>query len=133
MATILLAEDDENLRKIYAMRLRADGFTIIAAPNGEEALAAAKTKKPDLVLADIMMPKVSGFELLEALKKSDELKDVKVIMLTALGQPTDQERAFKLGALRYLVKSDYTLDDIVKIVHEILEAPEVPAGNIIGQ
>jgi CheY-like chemotaxis protein len=127
MAKILLVEDDNNLREIYSARLQAEGYTIVAAKDGEEALVVAKAEKPDLVISDVMMPKISGFEMLDILRNTDGLKEVKVIMLTALGQSDDQQRADKLGADRYLVKSQVTLEDIVKTAHDLLEGQASPA------
>jgi CheY-like chemotaxis protein len=120
MAKLLLVEDDNNLREIYEARLQAEGYQIVSAKDGEEALVVAKTEKPDLVISDVMMPKISGFEMLDIMRNTDELKGVKVIMLTALGQSDDQKRADKLGADRYLVKSQVTLEDIVRTAHELL-------------
>jgi CheY-like chemotaxis protein len=116
----MLVEDDNNLREIYEARLQAEGYTIVSAHDGEEALVIAKAEKPDLVISDVMMPKISGFEMLDIMRNTDGLRDVKVIMLTALGQSDDQQRANKLGADRYLVKSQVTLEDIVKAAHDLL-------------
>src|SRR5436853_6438336 len=121
MAKLMLVEDDNNLREIYEARLQAEGYAIVTAKDGEEALVVAKAEKPDLIIADVMMPKISGFEMLDILRNTDGLKDVKVIMLTALGQSDDQQRATRLGADRYLVKSQVTLEDIVKAAHELLQ------------
>jgi CheY-like chemotaxis protein len=126
MAKVLLVEDDNNLREIYSARLQAEGYTIVSAKDGEEALVVAKAEKPDLVISDVMMPKISGFEMLDILRNTDGLKEVKVIMLTALGQSDDQQRADKLGADRYLVKSQVTLEDIVKTAHDLLEGSSTP-------
>lgn len=120
MAKILLVEDDNNLREIYEARLQAEGYDIVSARDGEEALVVAKNEHPDLVISDVMMPKISGFEMLDILRNTEGLKDVKVIMLTALGQAEDQSRADKLGADRYLVKSQVTLEDIVKVSGQLL-------------
>jgi CheY-like chemotaxis protein len=127
MAKIMLVEDDNNLREIYEARLQAEGYTIISAKDGEEALVLAKAEKPDLIISDIMMPKISGFEMLDILRNTDGLKEVKVIMLTALGQNDDQQRADRLGADRYLVKSQVTLEDIVKAAHQLLNDEAAPA------
>lgn len=121
MPKVMLVEDDNNLREIYEARLQAEGYTIVAAKDGEEALVVAKAEKPDLIISDVMMPRISGFEMLDILRNTDGLKDVKVIMLTALGQSDDQQRADRLGADRYLVKSQVTLEDIVKVTHELLQ------------
>lgn len=121
MSKLLLVEDDNNLREIYEARLQAEGYVIVSAKDGEEALVVAKAEKPDLIISDVMMPKISGFEMLDILRNTDELKNVKIIMLTALGQSDDQQRADRLGADRYLVKSQVTLEDIVKVAHELLQ------------
>ena len=132
MAKLMLVEDDNNLREIYEARLQAEGYQIVSAKDGEEALVLAKAEKPDLIIADIMMPKISGFEMLDILRNTDGLKEVKVIMLTALGQSDDQQRANRLGADRYLVKSQVTLEDIVKVSHELLGDQATPAAAAAG-
>lgn len=121
-AKIMLVEDDNNLSEIYQARLTAEGYTIVSAHDGEEALALAAKEKPDLIIADVMMPKISGFEMLDILRNTPNLKETKVIMLTALGQAEDKSRAQTLGADRYLVKSQVTLEDIVKNTHDILSS-----------
>lgn len=125
MAKILLVEDDNNLREIYQARLTAEGYDIVAAQNGEEALVVAKQHKPDLIISDVMMPRISGFEMLDILRNTPELKATKVIMLTALGQAEDQTRAGKLGADRYLVKSQVTLEDIVSATRDMIEGATI--------
>lgn len=120
MAKVLLVEDDNNLREIYEARLQAEGYDIASAKDGEEALVVAKETKPDLIISDVMMPKISGFEMLDILRNTAGLKEAKIIMLTALGQAEDQNRANLLGADKYLVKSQVTLEDIVKVSHELL-------------
>jgi CheY-like chemotaxis protein len=109
----------------------AEGYDIVAAQNGEEALVVAKQNKPDLIISDVMMPRISGFEMLDILRNTDGLKHTKVIMLTALGQAEDQTRADNLGADKYLVKSQVTLEDIVNSAKELLAAdgaiPATPA------
>jgi CheY-like chemotaxis protein len=130
MAKVLLVEDDNNLREIYEARLLAEGYTINSAKDGEEALVVAKAEKPDLIISDVMMPKISGFEMLDILRNTQGLKETKVIMLTALGQADDRTRADSLGADRYLVKSQVTLEDIVKAAHELLEGDSAPAAVV---
>src|ERR1700748_1160397 len=105
----------------------AEGYDIVAAQTGEEALVFAKKNKPDLIVSDVMMPRISGFEMLDILRNTDELKHTKVIMLTALGQTEDQKRADNLGADRYLVKSQVTLEDIVNAAKELLEEDGISA------
>lgn len=120
MAKILLVEDDSNLREIYGARLEAEGYQIVSANDGEEALAIAVREKPDLIVSDIMMPKISGFDMLDILRSTPETKNVKVIVMTALSQEEDKQRGEQLGADRYVVKSQVTLDDVVSIVREVL-------------
>jgi len=127
MAKVLLVEDDNNLREIYEARLQAEGYDIVSASDGEQALVVAKDAKPDLVISDVMMPKISGFEMLDILRNTDGMQDVKVIMLTALGQGEDKDRADQLGADKYLVKSQVTLEDIVATAHQLLDDAPAPA------
>jgi len=124
---IMLVEDDNSLREIYEARLAAEGYQIVSAQDGEEALAVAAKERPDLVISDVMMPKISGFEMLDILRNTDGLKNVKVIMLTALGQSEDKTRADALGADRYLVKSQVTLEDIVNAAGELVKDSDTPA------
>lgn len=126
MTKVLLVEDDNNLREIYEARLAAEGYDISAAQDGEEALEAAKKVQPDLIISDVMMPRISGFEMLDILRNTQGLKHTKVIMLTALGQEEDKTRADSLGADRYLVKSQVTLEDIVKAADELLNGADAP-------
>ena len=117
----MLVEDDNNLREIYGARLLAEGHEIVAAKDGEEALAIAVKEKPDLIISDVMMPKISGFDMLDILRNAPETKFTKVIMMTALSQTEDKARADSLGADRYLVKSQVTLEDVAKVVKDVLE------------
>lgn len=120
MSKILIVEDDINLREIYAASLSAEGYELITASDGEEALTKAVAEKPSLVLLDVMMRKISGFDVLDILRSTPEIKDTKVVMLSALSQQSDRERGEKLGANKYLVKSQITLEDVVGTVKEIL-------------
>lgn len=113
MKKILLVEDDDALASVYQTRLEAENFSIKRVPNGEDALAAALSYKPDLILLDVMMPKVSGFDVLDILRNTPETTNVKIIMLTALSQDSDKERAQSLGVDDYLVKSQVVIADVV--------------------
>ncbi len=126
MTKVMLVEDDNNLREIYAARLAAEGYQIVAAKDGEEALAMLVKEKPDVVLSDIMMPKISGFDMLDIIRSTPETKHTKVIMMTALSQKEDQERGQQLGADRYLVKSQVTLEDVVHVVADVLDDGNAP-------
>jgi CheY-like chemotaxis protein len=120
MAKVMLVEDDNNLREIYEARLAAEGYEIVSAADGEAALALAIKEKPDLIISDIMMPKVSGFDMLDILRSTTETKNCKIIMMTALNQAEDKARAEKLGADMYLVKSQVTLEDVVRAAKGVL-------------
>lgn len=111
---ILLVEDDEALAGVYLERMEAEGFEVRHVKNGEEALSNAIEFKPDLVLLDVMMPKISGFDVLDILRNTPDTTNVRVIMLTALSQPKDRERAEKLGVDDYLVKSQVVIADVIE-------------------
>lgn len=113
---ILLVEDDTALAAVYRSRLELEGFEIREVNNGEDALSAAVEFKPDLVLLDAMMPKISGFDVLDILRNTPETANIRIIMLTALSQPKDKERAESLGVDDYLVKSQVVIGDVVERV-----------------
>ena len=110
---ILLVEDDETLAGVYTERLLAEGFDIRHVANGEEALSNAIEYKPDLILLDVMMPKISGFDVLDILRNTPETTNTRIIILTALSQEKDKERAQSLGVDDYLVKSQVVIADVV--------------------
>lgn len=120
MTKILLVEDDKSLREIYGVRLLAEGYDIVSAGDGEEALAMAIKERPSLIVSDVMMPKISGFDMLDILRSTTETKDIKVIMMTALSSDDQRQRGEQLGADRYLVKSQVGIEDVVRTVHEVL-------------
>jgi two-component system phosphate regulon response regulator PhoB len=111
---LLLVEDDDALANVYLNRLQTEGFEVRRVDNGEDALATALNFKPDLVLLDVMMPKVSGFDVLDILRNTPETANLKIIMLTALSQESDKERADSLGVDDYLVKSQVVIADVVE-------------------
>jgi DNA-binding response OmpR family regulator len=117
---ILLVEDDDALANVYLMRLKEESFDVRRAENGEDALAAALNFKPDLVLLDVMMPKVNGFDVLDILRNTPETANLKIIMLTALSQESDKERAESLGVDDYLVKSQVVIADVVERIRHHL-------------
>ncbi len=127
MTKILLVEDDKSLREIYGVRLLAEGYDIVSAGDGEEALAMAIKEKPTLIISDVMMPKISGFDMLDILRSTTETRDIKVIMMTALSSDDQRSRGEQLGADRYLVKSQVGIEDVVRTVHEVLEDSSVVA------
>jgi DNA-binding response OmpR family regulator len=113
---ILLVEDDTALAAVYRSRLELEGFEIREVNNGEDALSAAIEFKPNLILLDAMMPKISGFDVLDILRNTPDTANIRIIMLTALSQPKDKERAEALGVDDYLVKSQVVIGDVVERV-----------------
>ncbi|MEI7690554.1 MAG: response regulator [bacterium] len=120
MSKILLVEDDSALRDIYSTRFLAEGYEVVTAADGEQALTTAVKEKPNLILLDVMMPKISGFDVLDILRTTPETKDSKIIIMTALSQPSDMSKGRNLGADDYLVKSQVTLTDVVEKVKVML-------------
>ncbi len=121
MTKIMLVEDDKGLREIYGVRLLAEGYDIVSAGDGEEALAMAIKERPQLIISDVMMPKISGFDMLDILRSTTETKNIHVIMMTALSSDEQRLRGEQLGADKYLVKSQVGIEDVVKAVHEVLD------------
>lgn len=111
---ILLVEDDDALANVYSTRLQAEGFDVRRVANGEDALASALSFNPNLVVLDVMMPKISGFDVLDILRNTPETANLKIVMLTALSQDSDKERARALGVDEYLVKSQVVMADVVE-------------------
>lgn len=129
MTKVMLVEDDKSLREIYGVRLLAEGYDIVSASDGEEALAMAIKERPTLIISDVMMPKISGFDMLDILRSTTETRDIKVIMMTALSSEDQRLRGQSLGADRYLVKSQVGIEDVVRVVHEVLgDQPAAPAA-----
>ncbi len=129
MSKILIVDDDLVYIRIYQLKLKNDGYDVEIANDGEEALLKVETFKPDLILLDIMMPKIDGFEVLKQLKKNSATKNIPVIMLTNLGgDEANILKGIDLGAVSYLIKSAYTPKEVVQKIKEILAAyaPEIP-------
>lgn len=119
-ARVLLAEDDRFLRKAAETALKRQGFTVIPAVDGEEALRMARADTPDIVLLDLIMPKLQGFEVLRALKADPATAKIPVIILSNLGQESDVKQAMEAGAVGYFVKANLSLQDLVKRVGEVV-------------
>ena len=120
MTKILLVEDEQGLREIYGVRLYQEGYDIVTAANGEKALDVAKRELPQLIISDVMMPRITGFDMLDILRSTPETKDIKIIMMTALSSEDQRRRGEQLGADRYLVKSQVGIEDLVRTVHDVL-------------
>jgi DNA-binding response OmpR family regulator len=120
MTKIMIVEDDPTLRDIYTTRFSAEGYEVVSASDGEAALTTAVKEQPTLILLDIMMPKISGFDVLDILRATPETKDTKIIVMSALSQTADIEKGKNLGANAYLVKSQVTLSEVVDKVKGVL-------------
>ena len=119
--TILIIEDDKFLRELIAQKLLKEGFEISEAIDGEEGIKKIKEEKPDLILLDLILPGIDGFEVLSRAKKDPSLASIPVIILSNLGQKDDVERGLKLGAIDYLIKAHFTPGEIIEKVRNILK------------
>ena len=117
---ILIVEDNADLAGVYQARLDLEGFETKLVGDGEKALVTATEFQPDLILLDVMMPEISGFDVLDILKNTDQTKNIKIILLTALAQLRDKAHAASLGADDYLVKSETDLDKVVATIRQYL-------------
>ena len=117
---ILLAEDDKFISRAYKDGLGRAGFNIITAFDGEEALEKIRQEKPDIILLDIVMPEKNGFEVLEEIKKDSQLKRIPVLILSNLGQERDIEKGKELGVVDYLIKSDYSMTEVIEKIKKYL-------------
>ncbi|HUD20643.1 MAG TPA: response regulator [Candidatus Saccharimonadales bacterium] len=137
--SILLADDDLTLREMYEERLKAEGFSVETARDGEEALQKATDLKPNLILLDIMMPKVNGLDVLKKLREQSDTANIPVIVLTALIQDREKLESVTRGADGYIVKSETMPGDVIAKVKEVIEkksgttpeapTPEAPAAS----
>jgi len=116
--TILVVDDQSSVRTLLKDYLTSQGYRVVTANDGQDALFVARHEQPNLVLLDIMMPKMDGFEVLAKLKELDLLKKVKVIVATNLSQDVDMEKVREAGAIDYFVKSDLSISEMVQKVRE---------------
>jgi len=118
--TILIIEDDKFLRELIVQKLIKEGFEISEAVDGEEGMKKVKEEKPDLILLDLILPGIDGFEVLARMKEDPVLAAIPVIILSNLGQKEDVERGLKLGAVDYLIKAHFTPGEIIEKVKTVL-------------
>lgn len=119
---ILLVEDDEFLAELYATKLNLEGFEVLSAADGKKGLKLAQDKHPDVVLLDIILPKLDGFEVLQALKDDPATKEIPVILLTNLNQRDEVKRGLGLGAADYLIKAHFMPSEVVKKIKALVGA-----------
>lgn len=131
--TVLLVDDDPLIIRMYQKKLSTDGFVTTTAFNGEEAIASVAQHKPALILLDVMMPKMNGVETLKTLKGDKDTQDIPIIMLTNLGDKSeDIDAAKELGALDYMVKKDVSLADLSARVKSIVGDPGEAKFKSVG-
>jgi len=121
MKKILIIEDDNFLRELIVRKLTKDGFELVEAVDGEEGIKKTKEEKPDLVLLDLILPTLDGFEVLFKIKDDPETKEIPVVILSNLGQKDEIERGIKMGAVDYLVKANFTPSEITAKIKAILQ------------
>jgi DNA-binding response OmpR family regulator len=122
---ILLVEDESLLSNLLKQRLEKEGMEVIQARDGEEALGFLRTTKPDLIILDIILPKVSGFEVLQFLQSDPQLEKAPVIIASNLGQEADVNKGKNLGATQYFVKAKMSIEDLVGEVKKAVNGPSV--------
>jgi len=120
MKKILIIEDDPFLSEMYAAKFIENGFEVEVSSDGKSGLAKIEDFRPDLVLLDIVLPKMDGFEMLKKVKEKEELKEIPVVLLTNLGQKNEVEKGIALGAEEYIIKAHFTPTAVVAKVNEIL-------------
>ena len=118
---ILIIEDDKFLRELISMKLQKEGYTIVEAVDGEEGEKKIKEEKPDLVLLDLILPGIDGFEVLSRIKEDPAVSSIPVIILSNLGQKEEIEKGLKLGAIDFLVKAHFTPGEIIEKIKNILK------------
>jgi DNA-binding response OmpR family regulator len=125
LKTILFIEDESAMQKTVGAIIQQEGYNMISALDGELGIKLAKEKHPDMILLDLVLPKKNGFDVLTSLKQDVQTKSIPIIVLTNLGEMENIDKAIELGATTYLVKSDYSLKEIIEKIKKILDSPSV--------
>jgi len=121
MKSILLIEDDPFLIDIYTTKLKESGFKVEVATNGEEGIIKAQETKPNLIVLDIVLPQIDGWEILKEIKANPNLKKIPVVILSNLGQKSEVEKGIKLGAVKYLIKAHFTPSEVIEEIKKVLK------------
>jgi DNA-binding response OmpR family regulator len=121
MTKILVVEDDKFLRELISRKLKGENYEVVEAIDGEEGLKKARQDKPDVILLDLILPEMDGFEVLAKLKENSAVSAIPVIILSNLGEKEDVEKGLKLGAVDYLVKAHFTPGEIVEKINKVLK------------
>ena len=120
-ALVLIIEDDSYISDMYRIKLESENFEVVTAKDGIVGIRIIEKQKPDIVLLDIVMPKIDGFSVLKTIKRNPELKEIPIVLLTNLSQKENVERGFELGADSYIIKAHFTPSEVVKKIKDILE------------
>jgi len=118
---ILVVEDDKFLRELITRKLAREGYDVVSAVDGEDGVVKVKENKPDIVLLDLILPGIDGFEVLAKIKEDEELSNIPVIILSNLGQRDDVDRGIKLGATDFLIKAHFTPSEIVEKIEAVMK------------
>lgn len=118
---ILVVEDDKFLRDLITQKLAREGYDVVSAVDGEDGIIKVKEHKPDIVLLDLILPGIDGFEVLAKIKEDEELSDIPVIILSNLGQRDDVDRGIKLGATDFLIKAHFTPSEIIEKIEAVMK------------
>lgn len=118
---VLLVEDDQMIVDMYKMRLEEEGFEVLITEKGSEVLGLAKKNKPAIILLDVILPETDGFSILRSLHSSTETRNIPVLLLTNLGQESDQEKGVEMGASGYFVKSQHTPVEVINKIKELIK------------
>jgi len=121
MKKILVIEDDKFLRELISQKILKEGYDVAEAVDGEKGVESAKAEKPDLILLDLILPGIDGFEVLARIKSDPEIAGIPVIILSNLGQKDDIEKGMKMGAADYLIKAHFTPGEIIEKVGSIFK------------
>ena len=125
MKKVLIIEDDQRINKVYTAKLLVEKVKAITALDGEEGLRKVYSEKPDLILLDLMLPKKSGFEILKEIKADPKVKDIPVLILSNLAQEKEIEEGLALGALDYLVKTNYSIQQVMEKINKALKVEKI--------
>ena len=123
---ILIVDDDIDLASLYKMRLTTEGYDVTHSANSETALQTAREFLPDLIILDLMMPRVSGFDAIDLFRNTAETKHAKIVIMSALSQPEDIQRTKELGADDYIIKSNFTINEVVMRIKQVLGDTQEP-------
>ena len=120
-ASVLIIEDDSYISDMYRIKLESEDFEVIITGDGMAGIKVLEKRRPDIVLLDVVMPKIDGFNVLKIIKKNPELKEIPIVLLTNLSQKENVEKGFELGADSYIIKAHFTPSEVIEKIKDILK------------